>query len=292
MKARQWPLYAMLLPSLVFLAIFIYSPMYGLSLAFKAFAISKGFGSPWARPLFANFYWLADSEFWNVFLNTIKIASLKFVTGFPAPIVLALLINEVRHAKFKKTIQTLVYLPHFISWVIFSGIVYRILDPAGPVGGFLAGTNSAGLLGQDQSFVAVLLVSNLIKEAGWGTIIYLAAISGLDPQLYDAASIDGAGQWQKMKHITLPGLVPVISVLLILAIPGVLSAGFDQIWNMSNAMVARSANILDIYIVKIGIQGGQFSQGIAMGFMVNALGLGLVILTNKLSKRSFGYGAF
>lgn len=283
----------MLAPSLAFLIVFMYAPMYGIILAFKSFTISQGiFGSPFAHPIFSNFFWFYDKEFWNVFTNTIKIASLKFITGFPAPIILALILNEVRNGRFKKTIQTIVYLPHFISWVIFSGIIYRILDTGMPLGRLLSGSSSFGLLGSEQAFIPVLLVTNIIKEIGWGTIIYLAAISGLDSQLYDAAAIDGAGQWRKMLYVTLPGLAPIICILLILAIPGVLSAGFDQVWNMSNAMVARSSNILDTYVVRIGIQGGQYSYAVAIGTFVQVLSFGLVMMTNKLSKQGFGYALF
>ncbi len=295
MRAKQWPLYVMLLPSIVFLAVFMYAPMYGVLLAFKSFTISGGInGSPLSKPLFANFWFLKDAEFWNVFQNTIKIAGIKFITAFPAPIILTLLINEVVNAKFKKAVQTVLYLPHFISWVIFSGIIYRLLgsEASSPVNQIVLaiGGNVTNILSSERSFVWALVCSNLIKESGWGTIIYLAAISSADKQLYEAAMVDGAGHWRQMVHITIPHLVPIITILLILAIPGILSAGFDQVYNMQNAMVARSSNILDIYILKIGIQGGQYSYGIAVGFVVNVLAFGLVMLTNKLSKQTMGYG--
>jgi putative aldouronate transport system permease protein len=295
-KVKQYPLYLMLGPSLFFLAIFMYAPMYGITLAFKTFAISKGFGSPWSVPIYSNFWWIKDPEFWNVFLNTIKTAGAKFVTGFPAPIIIALLINEVRNKKFKRTIQTVLYLPHFISWVIFAGIVYRILggDNTSPYNLLRAlfGLLPADILAKESAFLPIIVLTNLIKETGWGTIIYLAAIMGVNPELYDAASVDGCSRSQMARYVTLPSLSPIILIMLILSIPGVLSAGFDQVWNMSNAMVARAANILDIYIVKIGIQGGQYSYAIAMGLMIQLLSFGLVMLTNKLSKRGFGYGIF
>lgn len=283
MRARQWPLYAMLAPSLVFLAVFMYAPMYGITLAFKNFKIAEGFGSPWASPLWTNFWWLGDSEFWNVFKNTVKIAGLKFITGFPAPIILALLINEVRQRKFKRVVQTILYLPHFISWVIFAGIMYRLLGTEGPLQ-FLGNP-----LANERGFIWVLVITNLIKESGWGTILYLAAIMGVSAELYDAASVDGCTRLQMARYVTLPSIFPIIVIMLILSIPGVLSAGFDQLWNMSNAMVARATNVLDIYVVKVGIQGGRYAYGIAIGFVVNVLSFGLVMLTNKLSKRGFGF---
>jgi putative aldouronate transport system permease protein len=296
-KGRQWPLYLMLLPSLVFLAVFMYAPMYGIILAFKSFRIAGGiFGSPWSDPIWENFWWVNDAEFWNVFGNTVKIAVAKFVTGFPAPIILALLINEVRRRKFKRTVQTILYLPHFISWVIFAGIVYRLLggdntSPYNLLRAFL-GLDPADILAQESAFLPILVVTNLIKETGWGTIIYLAAIMGVNQELYDAASVDGCTRFQMTKYVTLPSIFPIIIVMLILAIPGVLSAGFDQVWNMSNAMVARASNILDIYVIKIGIQGGQYGYAISMGLAVQLLSFGLVLLANKLSKRGFGYGIF
>jgi len=297
MKVKQYPLYVMLVPSLLFLAVFIYAPIYGLSLAFKSFTISGGiFGSPWSKPWHDNFFWLKDKEFWNVFLNTLKIASVKFVTGFPAPIVLALLINEVSHKRFKKATQTIMYLPHFVSWVIFGGIVYRVIggDATSPINLLLGlfGIDPVNIMAEEGNFLWVVVVTSLIKEVGWGTIIFLAAISGVDAQLYDAASIDGCGQWQKCRHVTLPALLPIISILLILSIPGILSAGFDQIWNLSNSLTARAANILDIYIIKIGIYGGQYGHATAIGLFLKVLSLGLVLLTNRLSKTSFGYGLF
>jgi len=294
-KVRQYPLYLMLLPSLVFLAVFIYTPMYGLLLTFKTFTISGGvFGSPWIKPWYGNFWWMKDPEFWNVFRNTLKIAGLKFVTGFPAPIILALLINEVQNGRFKRTTQTILYLPHFVSWVIFAGIVYRILggDSDSPVN-LLLGLFRAGpvdILPVEKNFIPLLVITGLIKEVGWGTILYLAAISTADPQLYDAASIDGCGQWKKAIHITVPTIVPIVVIMAILSLPGILSAGFDQIYNMQNSMVARASNVLDIYIIRIGIVGGQYSYAIAMGLFLQFISLGLVLAANKLSKRGFGYG--
>jgi len=294
-KVKQYPLYLMLLPSLVFLAVFIYAPMYGLVLAFKTFTISGGvFGSPWSNPWWNNFFWLKDPEFWNVFKNTVKIASIKFATGFPAPIILALLINEVTAKRFKKTTQTIMYLPHFLSWVIFAGIVYRLIggDSESPMNLLLGlfGTGPVDILSQDRSFLWIIVGTALLKDVGWGTIIYLAAISSVDAQLYDAASIDGCGRWKQCRHVTIPSLAGIIAILLILSIPGILSAGFDQIWNLSNPMVARSSNILDIYIIKVGIFGGQYSHAIAIGLFTKVLSLILVLVANKLSKRSFGYG--
>lgn len=295
MKVKQFPLYLLLAPSFICLVVFVYIPMYGIVLSAKNFTISGGIlGSPWAKPLWANFWWMKDSEFWNVVGNTIRIAAWKFACSFPVPIILALMLNEVRNRKFKRITQTIIYLPHFVSWVIFSGIIYQLLsnDPASPLSVLLGvfGRKPVNILGSDRAFLPILVVSNIIKEAGWGTILYLAAISGIDPQLYEAATVDGCNNWQKAVNITFPGIIPTVMIMLILSVPSILSAGFDQIWNMSNSMVARSTNVLDIYILKVGIQGGRYSYGIAIDFVVKVMSFSLVLLTNKLSKQGLGYG--
>lgn len=294
MKVKQYPLYLMLSPSIAFLIIFVYIPIYGITVAFKDFSMSLGiFKSPWAAPAWNNFFFLADNEFWNVFKNTIRIASIKFIFVFPAPILVALLINEIR-GRYKRVIQTVLYLPHFVSWVIFAGIIYRLLggdntSPFNLLRGLL-GMRPADILTQESAFIPIVVLTNLIKETGWGTIIYLAAITGVSQELYDAAYADGCSRLQMTRFVTLPSLLPIIVIMLVLSIPTVLSAGFDQIWNLTNPMVARSSNILDIYIIRIGIQSGRYSYGVAIGLFVQILAFALVMLSNKIGKKSFGYG--
>jgi putative aldouronate transport system permease protein len=278
---------------MVWVAVFWYAPIWGLKTAFQDYNILN-IRQEWVQPLLANFWFLRDREFWNVVLNTVKIAGLKLLTGFPAPIILALLINEVRNVRAKKTVQTIVYLPHFISWVIYAGIIYRLLDAEAlsPVNRILAliGGRPMAALGADGSFLWVLLSTNVLKEVGWGTIIYLAGITAIDRGLYDAAEIDGANRWQQARFITLPSLAPLVAILLILSIPNVINAGFDQIWNMQNASVASAANILDIYILRIGIMHGNYAYGAALGLISNLTAFTLVLIANKLSKQSIGHG--
>ena len=286
-------IYILILPAMIWVAVFWYAPIWGLQAAFQNYNILES-KQQWAKPLLANFWFLKDKEFWNVVLNTLKISGLKLITGFPAPLVLALLINEVHHAKVKKSVQTIVYLPHFISWVIYAGIVYRIFDgeATSPINHILSifGQRIISPLGDPQSWLGIILATSILKEVGWGTIIYLAGIAAIDKGLYDSAQMDGANRWQQARFITVPCLIPLISILLILSIPNIINAGFDQIWNLQNASVASAANILDIYILRIGIQHGNYAYGAALGLVSNITAFGLVLLANRLSKQTIGYG--
>lgn len=291
----QRSLYVLLLPAIAFTVIFNYIPIYGITLAFRQFDAALGpFRSPWAQPILYNFWFFQDPNFWFVLLNTLRISVVKFVFGWPAPIVLALLLNEVVHSGYKRVIQTITYLPHFISWVIMAGILYKILDyeATGPMNALrgLFGMAPVALMGSEKAFIPILVVTNIVKEVGWGTIIYLAAIMGIDAQLYEAAIVDGAGKWAQTRFITLPGMLPTISILLVLSIPGLLSAGFDQIYNMMNPMVAKLANVTDIYVLNIGLVQGQFAYATAVGLVFSILAFALTMIANRISKGSMGQG--
>jgi putative aldouronate transport system permease protein len=218
----------------------------------------------------------------------------KFVTAWPAPIILALLLNEVRHRSFKRTIQTVAYLPHFLSWVILARIIYDLLswEPSSPVNQIRAvfGLDPVALMGDRSAFIPILVVSNLFKEVGWGTIIYLAALTRIDPDLYEAALADGAGRWAQLWHITLPGMLPIIAILLVLGIPGILSAGFDQIYNLMNPTIAELAYVTDYYVLRVGLIQGNYAFAAAMGLVFSVIALVLVLTANWLSKRSAGTG--
>lgn len=292
---RQRWLYVLVMPAIISTFIFNYMPIYGLTLAFRDFDISLGaFRSPWAKPIFYNFWFLNDSAFYEVLTNTLKIAAIKFAFAFPAPIILALLLNEVVHNYYKRIVQTITYLPHFISWVIMAGLIYKLFDfdPTSPYNAVRAmfGLEPVNLMAQESAFIPILVVSNITKEVGWGTIIYLAAIMSIDPQLYEAAIVDGAGKWAQTRYITLPGMMPTISILLVLSIPGVLSAGFDQIYNLMNPMVARLANVTDIYVLRVGLQQAQYSFATALGLVFGVLGFTLTMIANRVSKTSGGSG--
>ena len=292
---RQRTLYLLLLPAIVLTFVFRYIPVYGLTLAFKDYSTTLGpFRSPFTDPIFYNFFFFQDPEFWYVLRNTVRIAVAKFVTAWPAPIILALLLNEVRHRSFKRTIQTVTYLPHFLSWVILARIIYDLLgwEPSSPVNQIRAvfGLDPVALMGDKSAFIPILVVSNLFKEVGWGTIIYLAALTRIDPDLYEAALADGAGRWAQLWHITLPGMLPIIAILLVLGIPGILSAGFDQIYNLMNPTIAELAYVTDYYVLRVGLIQGNYAFAAAMGLVFSVIALVLVLTANWLSKRSAGTG--
>ena len=292
---RQRGLYLLVIPAIVFVFIFNYVPMYGVTLAFRNYNPAKGpFLSPLAQPLFYNFWFLKDPEFWYVLGNTIKISIVKFSLGFSAPIILALLINEVRNSAYKRVIQTVTYLPHFISWVIMSGIIYRFfdLDPNSPWNALRAlfGAEPMDILTNPHFFLPLVAFSNILKEVGWGTIIYLAAIMNVDPQLYEAAYIDGAGKLRQTWSITIPCILPVITILFILWVPTILTENLSQLYNLMNSMTRHAASITDIYVLTAGIINGHYAYATAMGLIFSVWALALTITANKVARQSMGYG--
>ena len=298
-RARQiwryrW-LYVLVLPAVMVVIVFNYLPIYGLTLAFRTFNASLGvFGSPWAEPLTYNFWFLQDGEFWYVLGNTVRIAVLKFVFGWPAPIILALLLNEVGHKTFKRTIQTVSYLPHFMSWVIMAGVIYRVLDfgADSPINTIRAWFDLApvALMGDESFFRPLVVISAIYKEVGWETIIYLAAISSINPELYEQAEIDSAGRLRQAWSITLPGMLPIIAILLVLQIPSILQAGLDQIYNLANASTRRVAYITDVYVIRMGLMLGQYALATAMGLIFSVVGFVLTLIANRISRGSVGHG--
>ena len=288
-------LYVLVFPSVVAVFLFSYMPLYGILLAFRTYNPAKGlFLSPWAQPLFSNFWFLRDREFWYVLGNTVKISIAKFVVGFPAPIMLALFINEVHHSLFKRVVQTITYLPHFVSWVIMAGIIYKLFAgaPYSPFNAIrsLLGLQPAEILANPHVFIPVIALSNVFKEVGWGTIIYLAAIMGVDPQLYESAILDGAGRIRQTWSITLPTILPVITILFILWVPSILTENLSQIWNLRNTRTLRAASITDIYVLTAGIIRGEYAYATAMGLIFGVWGLMLTAAANSVSKRVVGHG--
>ncbi len=287
-------LYVMLLPAVVFLIIFNYIPMYGATIAFKDFWMTKGIlGSPWVG--FEHFERLfATDKFWQVFRNTIEINLLRLLFGFPAPIVLAILLNEVRHKLFKRSIQTIVYLPHFISWVTIAGIIFSLLSNEGLVNKIITafGGESVNFLTSNAMFRPLLVLSGIWKEAGWGTIIFLAALAGVNPDLYEAATVDGANRFKQIVHITLPSLLPDISILLILNFGSMMIGGFDQVFNLYNTMVYESGDVIDTYVYRIGLTQGKYSMATAIGLFLNIINFLLLILVNQTAKRMSGQGIY
>ncbi|MFK7692742.1 ABC transporter permease [Paenibacillus sp. HJGM_3] len=280
-------LYLMLIPGLAYYLIFHYLPMYGAIIAFKNFNLSKGIlGSPWAglyhfRELFG------QDKFWEVFRNTLLISLYRLIFGFPAPIIAALLLNEVRKMAFKRTIQTIIYLPHFVSWVIMGGILVSLLSlDYGMINHLLAriGIEPIPFLSSPSYFRSVLVGSMIWKEFGWNTIIYMAALAGINPQLYEAAMIDGASRFQRMLYITLPGIKHTIVILLILRMGYMMEAGFEQIFVLLNATVISVADIIDTYVYQLGLEEGQFSLAAAVGLFKSLINFSLLLIANRLAK--------
>lgn len=282
-------LYIMLIPCVLYFLIFNYVPMYGVVIAFKDFNFAKGImASKWIG--LSNFsYMFHLSDFYQVFQNSLILSLLRLVFGFPFPIILALCINEIRNVRFKKITQTLIYLPHFISWVIVGGIIVQLLSPTwGPVNLVLQsmGKKPVFFMAQPQYFRPIVVLSSIWKESGWGTILYLAAISGINPELYEAAIMDGAGRLKRMWHVTLPCIRSTVVILLILNIGRLMSNGFEQIFVMQNSMNLSVSEVFETYTYRIGLLGGRFSFSAAVGLFTSVIGLVLLLISNKISKAS------
>lgn len=283
---KHYQLVLLFLPCLAFFILFNYVPMLGIVIAFKDFGIGKGIlGSPWVG--FDNFRELfAIKGFVHVLRNTITISLLKILFGFPAPILLAILLNEVRVSQYKRVVQSLTYLPHFFSWVILGGMVLIIFSLNGPINRILQWFHlePVQFMASTNWFIVVLVVTAIWQSVGWGTIVYLAALSGIDSQMYEAAMIDGAGRWKMTLFITLPALVPTMITMFILGLSGVLNAGFDQIYNLYNPLVYNVSDIIDTYVYR-ALQNYDFSLGTAAGLFQSAVALTLIVLTNWLARK-------
>ncbi|MEJ8304331.1 ABC transporter permease [Saccharibacillus sacchari] len=289
-------LFLLLTPVLIWYAVFAYAPLYGIQLAFKDFRIMDGiWGSPWVGFKHFEFLFFHSPDFFKILRNTVVISFYHIIFGFPAPIILALLINEIRSTKFKKITQSLTYLPHFFSWVILSGILLTLLSPSTGVVNYLIqllGLEPVYFLGDPNYFRFTLVTSAIWKEIGWGTIIYLAALSGISPDLYEAAVMDGASRWKQTLKITLPSILPVVVLMFILRTGGILDAGFDQILNLYSPATYEVADILDTYVYRVGLQNFQFSLTTAVGLFKNLVAFALVLLTNFVAKRLGQEGLF
>ncbi|UPK41585.1 ABC transporter permease [Paenibacillus pabuli] len=284
--------YVMILPGAILLLLFSYIPMVGIQVAFKDFHIgSTMWSSEWVG--LENFSFLQDEQFWIVVKNTIYIAILKFVFGFPAPIMLALLINEVKNNKYKRFVQSVSYLPHFFSWIVVAYILQSLLTLDGGLVNQLIekfGGDSVFFLGSTEWFRPMIVVSGLWKEVGWNTILYLAAITTIDPQLYEAARVEGAGRLAQIRNITLPGIMPTISIVLILSMPGLIAVGMDQIYPLMNPANQPVADVLDTYILRNGLQQGYFGMATAVGLLSSVISLILVLCTNQMARKFNGEG--
>ncbi len=285
---QDWDLYAALVPGLLFLLLFKYTPMYGIVIAFKDFNIFDGMSaSPWVG--FKHFEkLLTSSGFLQVFRNTLLISVYKIVFLFPLPIIVAILMNELKHMLFKRTIQTIVYLPHFLSWVIVSGLFIDLLSVNGGVVNrwiALLGGEPVKFFLDGEVFRSVLVASAGWKEVGWSTIVYLAALTGIDPQLYEAAKMDGANKWKQTLHITLPGLVPIILLMFILRLGSILEAGTEQILVMYNPSVYHVADVIGTYVYRIGLGEQDYSFSTAVGLFESVIAFVLIVAGNGLARK-------
>jgi putative aldouronate transport system permease protein len=286
---RNYLLYLMILPGILYIVVFKYIPMYGLTIAFKDYKITSSLlDAMWIG--FDNFTNLFQrNAFQRAFLNNIIISLSKLFFGFPAPIILALLINEVKRNKLKKLVQTAVILPNFISWIVIYGLMTAIFSPNTGVMSSVAALfgyhgEFINLLTNKETFREVITISYIWQAAGIGTIVYLASISGIDTEQYEAAALDGAGRWRQMWHITLSNLKPTIITLLIFRVGGIMNAGFDQIFAISNDIVISKADIISTYVYRLGLEQRKFGIASAAGLLESVIGLILVLIMNKVAK--------
>ncbi len=286
-------LYLLFLIPATTLFIFKYIPIYGVIIAFKDFSIFHGIvDSPWVGlEHFERFF--SSIYIGRLMRNTLLISLMRIVFGFPAPIVLALLINEVSNLSLKRVIQSISYLPHFMSWVVLAGIIIEILSPQRGVVGFIYtrfGLTPPNFMTSPALFRPMLIITGIWKSVGWGTVVYLAALTGIDPQLYESASIDGANRFQMALKITIPSLIPVMIILFILRLGRVLNAGFDQIFNLYNPLVYEVADIIDTYVFRIGLLERRYDYGAAVGLFKNVVGITLVFGSNWIIRKFSEYG--
>lgn len=282
----RW-LYLLVLPTIIYFLIFAYAPFVGVQIAFKDFKIFTGmWQSPWVG--FEHFQALFSSQkFPQLLENTLLISLYRIVFGFPVPVIFALMLNEVRHIFFKRSIQTVTYFPHFLSWVIFAGVVINILGPTGIVNTMVInnGGHRLNFLTNPDLFRSVIVGTGILKEFGFSAIIYLAALTGIDPQLYESAKVDGAGKLRQIWHVTLPGLRPVMAVLLVISLGSVLDAGFDQIFQLLTGPTYPVGDIIDTYVYRVGLQQAQYELATAVGLFKGVVGLILIVIANYLLRR-------
>ena len=292
---REIPLYVMLLPAVVIMVIYAYGPMVGTVIAFQKFLPGKGlFGSEYIG--LDNFtYIFRMPDFFRVLYNTVFISLMKIVLGIVIPVTAALMLNEVRQTTLKRTVQTVIYLPYFLSWVILSGILITILSPSeGIVNQLfgLIGMKPVFFLGNPKIFPFTIIFTDVWKNFGFGTIVYLSALTSIDPQLYEAAIIDGANRRQQTRHITLPGISTTIILLSVLSIGNILNAGFEQIFNLYSPTVYETGDIIDTLVYRMGIQNYQFGPATAVGMMKSLVALFFIVLSNWTAEKIAGYRVF
>ncbi len=294
-KNEQFHYHLMLLPIFVLFTLFHVFPLYGIVLAFKSFIPTKGIlGSPWVGMMHYRFL-LENPEVWHVLRNTLLISVGKLITMLIVPIFLALMLNELRIQWVKRSVQVITYLPHFLSWVILAGVFKDILSAQGVINMILErvfGAEAISFLGSNFWFRPIMIISNVWKEMGFSTVIYLAALTSINPALYEAAEIDGASRFQRLWHISIPGIAIVIALLATLSLNGILYAGFDQIYNLYNVLVYDTGDVIETWVFRNGLVGAQYEMGTAVGFINSLIGLSLIAITYTLAYRFANYRIF
>ncbi|MGI5184809.1 ABC transporter permease [Dactylosporangium sp. CA-152071] len=289
---RDWQLYSLAVLPLLFFVVFRYLPMAGNVIAFRRFRPGGDlFGDTWVGLRYFRMFW-QDPTFWHVFTNTLVLGGLTLLFVFPLPIVLALLLNEVRTRWLKRFVQTVSYLPHFLSIVVVAGIVFQLLALDGVVNAGLraVGADAVPFLQRPGWFRTIYISSEVWQTIGWGTILYLAALTTIDHELYEAARIDGASRWRQTWHVTLPGIRPTMVTLLILNVGTFLSVGFEKVLLLYNPLTFPTADVISTYLYRVGVVSGSFSYAAAIGLFESVIGLTLVLTANFVSKRTVGAG--
>lgn len=292
---RKKNLYIMLLPAILYFLIFHYAPMYGVLIAFKDFSFKKGImGSDWIG--FENFVYMFHLDnFYTVLKNSLSLSVLRIVFTFPIPILLALLLNDIRSARYQKFLQTLFYLPHFVSWVVVGGILVNFLSPVDGVLNTiitLLGGKPIYFLAENKYFYPIIILSSIWKDSGWGTIIYLAAITGISSELYEAARIDGANKLQCMRYITFPGIRSTVVTMLILRLGSVMSNGFEQIFVLQNTRNLAVSEVFETYTYRLGLLGGRYSFATTVGLFTSVINIILLLASNWIARRMGEEGLF
>jgi len=288
--SRNWGLYLLPLPALVLLILFAYKPMYGVVIAFKNYKNSLGIlGSPWADPLFKNFQRFFNSyQCGATIRNTLRLSLYSLAVGFPIPIILALMINQITAMRFRRAFQTILYLPHFISTVVMVGLLLIWLSPSsGLVGAFyrLLGKEAPNVMTSASGFPSIYVWSDIWQHAGWDSIVFLAALSSIDPTLYEAATVDGATRWQKMRYIDLPLLMATACIMLILRAGNLMNVGFEKVFLMQNDLNMSTSEIIATYVYKMGLRNSQYAVSTAVNLFNNLINFGLLLLVNCITRK-------
>lgn len=292
---KNYMFYLFLIPAVTLVFIFNYVPMYGVLMAFTDYSVSLGIlGSEWVGLEHFRAF-LSSPNFYNIFTNTIRLSLFGLLFGFPVPIILAIMLNQVRRTSIKKNVQLILYAPHFISTVVIAGMIFIFLSPAGPINNIITritGGSPISFMSNPDYFRTIFISSGIWQNAGFASIVYVAALSNVDPQLHDAATVDGASLFQRIWHIDLQVLKPVMAVLFILDIGGIMAVGFEKAYLLQTSMNLPASEIIDTYVYRVGLQAGNWSFGAAVGLFNTVIGLILLTITNTVVKRLNGESLF